>query len=539
MKTCLSYSSGYRNKKRLLFIIFSIGISALLLLNAQSSAKKESPGFQQQSYDIIIENGKIIDGSGNPWYYGDLGIINDRIETIGCLDKSVARRRINATGMFVTPGFIDIHTHSDGTILRIPDAENSVRQGLTTIVGGNCGGSPLPVSEFLENVKNAGPSVNYITLVGHNSVRNKVMGSANRSPDRRELAEMKDLVEESMKAGAFGLSTGLYYTPGNYATTEEVIELAKIVAGYGGIYVSHIRDESNYNIGLPKAVSEAITIGEKAKIRVQISHLKCLGLPVWYKSDTVLQIIEQGRHKGINVLFDQYPYTASSTGLWGAIVPAWAQEGGTKAFLKRIETNETREKIIKEMNENILRRGGADAIYILKEKAYLSDLARAWNTDAADAAIRIQKNGGSGIISYNMTDYDLENYIRSPFGMIGSDGNISSPDHTGHPRSFGTFPRVLSVYVRDKKLLTWEEAVRKMTSGPANQLGLKDRGIIRPGMVADIVIFNPETVNDKADYINPALFPEGILYVIVNGLIVIDDNKHTAVKAGKVLLHGQ
>ncbi len=492
-------------------------------------------GDAGKTYDIVIENGKIIDGTGNPWYYGDIGIIGDKIIRVGCLKESPALRRIDVNQMFVSPGFIDIHTHSDNVILRIPTADNSVRQGLTTIVAGNCGGSSVAVADFLKEVSDTGISINYITLIGHNSVRRQVMGSENRAPTSNELSEMKNIIEKSMQDGAFGLSTGLYYTPGFYAETSEIIALARVAAEYGGIYVSHIRDESDYNIGLLAAIEEAVTVGEQANIRVQVSHLKCLGKPVWHKSDEVLKLMDDARNRGVNIMFDQYPYTASSTGLWGAVVPAWAQEGGTKMFLERLEDSGVKERVRREMRDNIDRRGGAHTLLVINENAYLSELSENWNMDPVDAAIAIQKNGGSSVISFNMTDYDLENFLRSPFGMVGSDGNISSPGSGGHPRSFGAFPRVLGVYVREKNILSWEEAVRKMTSAPATQLGLLDRGIIRPGMMADIVVFDPETVSDMATYQEPSLDPKGIPYVLVNGRIVIDNENHTGVKSGKVL----
>lgn len=492
---------------------------------------KEAAGF-----DIIIEKGRIVDGTGNSCFYADVGIIEGSIIKIGNLEGSSAGRRIDASGMLVAPGFIDIHTHSENNILKIPSADNTVRQGITTIVAGNCGGSPIPVRGFLEKVTDAGISVNYVTLVGHNSVRRSVMGGENRAPSREELSKMKSIVEESMKAGAFGLSTGLYYTPGNYAETDEIIELAKVVSKFNGIYVTHLRDESDYNIGLLAAVQEALTIGSEANVRVQISHMKCLGRPVWHKSDEVLDLIRNARQSGVDVLFDQYPYTASSTGLWGAVFPAWAQEGGIGRFLQRLEEPAAAEKISNEIADNIERRGGAGSLYIIREGAYLSDLAGTWNLSATEAAIEIQKSGGSGVISFNMTDYDLENFIRSPYGMIGSDGSISSMENTGHPRSFGAFPRVLSLYVREKGILSWEEAVRRMTSSPAMQLGLWDRGVLRPGMKADIVVIDPESVNDTATYQNPAALPDGIPYVLVNGIPVVDRDIHTGAPAGKVIL---
>lgn len=527
-RTCSPGNYIYTFFIKVIYTLWTVGLF-IFLVNTVSANDTD------KTYDIIIENGRIIDGTGNPWYYGDVGIIDDKIIKTGYLKESLAKQRIDATGMFVTPGFIDIHTHSDGNILSIPKADNSVRQGLTTIVAGNCGGSPLPVAGFLDKVMEAGISINYITLIGHNSVRRQVMGGDNRAPDSQELSEMKQIVAKAMEEGAFGLSTGLYYTPGYYAETDEIIELARVAAGYGGLYVSHIRDESDYNIGLLAAIEEAVTVGEKADIRVQISHLKCLGKPVWHKSNEVLGLIEQARNRGIDIMFDQYPYAASSTGLWGAIFPAWAQEGGTQAFLERLEDTETKEKIRTGMRNNIERRGGANTLLVIKENAYLSELAEKWNMDPVDAAIEIQRNGGSGVISFNMTDYDLENIIRSPYGMIGSDGSISSPGQTGHPRSFGAFPRVLGVYVREKNILTWEEAVRKMTSAPAIQLGLMDRGVLRPGTMADIVIFDPETVADLATYQNPSLYPKGIPYVLVNGKIVVDNAKHTGISAGRVL----
>lgn len=486
-------------------------------------------------FDIIIENGRVIDGTGNPWFRADIGIIDDRIHYLGALGSARAKRRIDASGMFVTPGFIDIHTHSNTGIINIPQAENSLQQGLTTIVAGNCGGAPLPVGEFLNRVSEKGISINYATLTGHNSIRSAVMGSANRPPTAAEMSEMKALVEKSMLEGAFGLSTGLFYTPGNYAETSEIIELAKVAANYNGMYVSHLRDESDYSVGLIEAVKEAIMIGEEAGIRVQISHLKCLGKPVWNKSQEVLQLIEEARDRGLDIRFDQYPYTASATNMWSAIFPAWAREGGNVTSLERLESSELGDKLRAEMRDNIERRGGASTLYIVREKAFLSDLAAKWDCDPVEAAIRIQKNGSSTVISYNMTDHDLETILKSPYGMIGSDGSVGRQDNSGHPRSFGTFPRVLRLYVREKNLLTWEEAVRKMTSAPAERLGLWDRGIIRPGAFADIVVFDPLTVSDKATYESPTEYPEGILYVLVNGKTVIDNHVHTGLTPGKVL----
>ena len=303
-------------------------------------------------YDIIIGDGKIIDGTGNAWYYGDIGVMNDKIMKIGNLKKCTAKRRIDADGMFISPGFIDMHTHSDRSILKVPTADNFIRQGITTTVAGNCGASRLPIVEFLDKVNKDNKSINFITLVGHSSIRKQVMGQENRLPSKVELSEMQRIVRESMEAGAFGLSTGLFYTPANYADTEEIIELAKIVAIYGGIYASHIRDEGR---GLLDAINEAIQIGKKAGLPVQISHIKCEGKQVWNKSKEVLNIIKNGREEGVDVLFDQYPYTASSTHIWGALFPSWAKEGGPSEFFERLEDKDVEEKIILEMQEKIGR----------------------------------------------------------------------------------------------------------------------------------------------------------------------------------------
>jgi len=525
-------------KKNALILLLLPAVCLLSFISSNRNlhiAGESYPLQETPTYDYIIENGRVIDGTGNPWFRADIGIIGDKIHTIGALGSAKAKRRVDASGMFVTPGFIDIHTHSNTGILSMPQAENSLRQGLTTIVAGNCGGAPLPVGEFLDRVTEKGVSINYATLTGHNTIRREVMGSENRPPTDAELSEMKQLVALSMQEGAFGLSTGLYYTPGNYAETTEIIELARVAAKYNGLYVSHLRDESDYNIGLLEAVKEAILIGEEAGIRVQISHLKCLGKPVWNKSEEVLGIIEEARERGLDIRFDQYPYTASSTNLWSAIFPAWAREGGNAASYERLDNPDLSIRLRSEMRDNIERRGGANTLYVVREKAFLSDLAEKWNCDPVEAAIRIQKNGSSSVISYNMTDHDLETFLKSPYGMIGSDGSIGRQDNSGHPRSFGTFPRVLRLYAREKQLLTWEEAVRKMTSAPAERLGLWDRGIIRNGAFADIVIFDPLTVSDKATYESPTEYPEGIFYVMVNGKMVIDNQIHTGLTPGKVL----
>lgn len=534
----LKLSSIFK-QRALLTVVFLV--SSLLLPFTMVSS--------QSYYDIIIEKGRIIDGTGGPWYKGDIAIRDEKIVVIGNLEKAVAARRIDATGKFVVPGFIDIHTHSDRTITKEPWgplAENSVRQGLTTIVAGNCGGSEYPIKNHLAKLERLNPSINYAILVGHNTIRRLVMGMEDRAPTPEELTQMKELVAQEMESGAFGLSTGLYYTPGSYSDTEEVIELAKVVAKYGGIYASHIRDESNYNIGLVAAIKEAIDIGESAGISVQISHIKCLGTPVWKKSDEVLKVIHEARLRGVDVAADQYTYNASGTSVSGALIPGWAVSGsGTshENFLETIKNPANMEKLRKDIASNIARRGGADTLYLRSSPIdpkfvgmHLNEVAEVMGLDPVDAAIELQKKGGASLASFNMSEYDMDSYMKSPYVMISSDGSINEYGRgRPHPRSYGNWPRVLSVFVKEKGLLTWEEAIKKMTSMPANRLGLFNRGIIREGMAADIIVFCPETIKDTADFINPHQYPKGIPYVLVNGKLAVDEGKHTGIRSGRIL----
>ncbi len=496
-------------------------------------------------FDTIITGGKVIDGTENPWYYADVGINNGHITAIGNLEGAVATRCIDATGMVVAPGFIDIHTHADDDIFDLPLAENYIQQGVTTVVGGNCGGSLFPVKERLAELEKKNIGINFALLVGHGTIREEVMGMVNRAPTAVELDKMKTLATEAMRSGAFGISTGLYYAPGFYAKTDEVIELAKVVAGYGGIYTTHIRDESDYNIGLGAAVKEAIEIGEKSRAPVQISHLKCLGKPVWGKANEILDLIAQARARGVDVTFDQYPYVASGTSLMGAIIPRWAQEGGQSELVKRLQDPNMRVKIREEMSANIERRGGPHTLFIARcssnptiEGKNLKEIGETKGIAPVDAAIEIQIAGGADIVSFNMQEEDLELIMQSPYGMIGSDGSlVEFGEGVPHPRYYGTFPRVLGLYVREKGVLSLEEAVRKMTSAPANRLGLTDRGILREGMVADIVIFDPETVRDLATFEKPHRYPQGIVYVLLAGHVTVEMGKHTGVRAGQVLYH--
>jgi len=515
-------------------------VSALLLpfLSITASAASIS-----RSYDLIIEGGRIVDGTGGPWYYGDVGIQNGRIATIGSLKTGKADRRIDATGRVVAPGFIDIHTHADEEIAKLPLAHNYLRQGVTTLVGGNCGESIYPVGEKLALLKKSGLGVNFALLIGQATIRKQVMGMADRDPTPEEMKRMKALLAQAMEQGAIGMSTGLYYAPGSYSKTEEVIELARVAARYGGIYASHIRDESDYQVGLVAAVKEAIDIGEKSGAPVQISHLKALGRSVWGKSAEALDLIRAARGRGVDVTFDQYPYAASSTSLIGAAVPRWAQAGGEARMKQRLLDPAIREKIRAEMLQAMEKRGGPENLFIAVfghdpglEGKHLAEIGKIKDKEPVDAAIDLLLAGDAAVVSFSMLEEDVIRIMRSPDGMVASDGSlVSFGSGVVHPRVYGTFPRVLGKYVREDGILSLEEAVRKMTSAPANRIGLRDRGLIREGMVADITVFDPATVKDKATFQKPHQYPQGIEHVIVNGQPAVSGQTLTGIRAGSVL----
>jgi len=497
----------------------------------------------QEPCDIVLEGGTIVDGTGGPSHHSDVGIRDGLIVRIGDLRACHATQRINASDLVVAPGFVDIHTHADEEIERIPLAQNYLQQGVTTMVGGNCGDSIYPVGERLASLEKVGLGVNFAMLVGHSTIRRQVMRMADRAPTVNELEKMKELVAGAMGQGAVGISTGLYYAPGSYARTEEVIDLARVAARYGGIYASHIRDEGDFSIGLVAAVKEVIEVGEKAVIAVHISHLKALGKPVWGKSTEVLDLLGQARARGVDVSFDQYPYVASETSLSGAVVPGWARAGGASKLKERFEVRSTLEKIRSEMALSIEKRGGAEKFFIAKfdpdsslEGRHLEEIAKGTGKEPVDAAIDLLLAGGADVVSFNMSDDDLMRIMQSSMGMVASDGNaVELGRGIPHPRYYGTFPRILSRYVREEAVLTLEEAVRKMTSGPAHRVGLLNRGLIKEGMIADITVFNPDTIRDLATFERPHQYPVGIDYVIVNGQVAVSEGKRTGVRQGRVL----
>ncbi len=502
---------------------------------------------KSQNFDVIVLGGTIFDGSGSPGYTADIGIREEKIQKIGRLKETQSLYVIEAEGKYVIPGFIDIHTHCDSGITdpRRKGAFNYLSQGVTTLVGGNCGGGTYNVNDYFLKLEEMGIGPNILHLVGHGTVRQAVLKQEDRAPNAEELSKMKSLVEKAMLEGAVGLSSGLFYAPGSYARTEELIELCKVVKKYNGIYATHLRDESNYSIGLLSAVEEAIEIGEKSGVPVQISHIKALGKPVWGLSRDVSEVIEAARDRGVVVYADQYPYNASSTSLTAAIVPRWVQAGGR---MRELLSNSNQLSGIKEeIAENIKRRGGPETLVIASSQNYsewegksLFDISEYLKKNTMDTAVEIILNGGASIVSFNMRDEDVEYFMAKPWVMTGSDGSLplfglSQP----HPRSYGTFPRKIRTYVLDKKILSMDQAVRAATGLPAEMLGFSDRGLLKQGFVADIVVFDPNTIQDNATYSDPHQYSSGIIAVLISGKPVIEKSQYNETLAGKPLRKNQ
>jgi dihydroorotase/N-acyl-D-amino-acid deacylase len=511
----------------------------ILLLAAASLAHAQ--------YDLLIRNARVVDGAGNPWYRADVGIRGDTIAAIGPLPDGRGSVTIDAGGRVAAPGFIDIHTHSRRGILDVPTAENYVRQGVTTLIEGNDGGSPLPIKPFLDQVAAKRVSVNFATFVGQGSIRREIIGLVNRRATPAEIDQMRNLVRRAMQEGALGLSTGLFYVPGNYTPTEEVIELAKVAGAMGGIHISHMRNEAE---AVLDSVRETIAIGEKGGLPTQVTHHKVVGLPNHGRSVDTLRLVEEARARGVDVTVDQYPYTASSTGLTG-LIPQWAQEGGDAEMKKRFQNPPARAKIRAEMVDLIkLNRGGGDPKnVVLANCAFDTSLngkslaqvtqekGRAPSAEnAADIAMDLLMRGSCQTVYHAIAEPDVERIMKYPWTMIGSDGEVPIFGRgVLHPRSYGTFARVLGVYVRERKVLTLEDAIRKMSSLPAQRLRLLDRGLLRPGLKADLVIFDPDTVADKAIFGNPHQYAVGFSHVVVNGELVLDNGKITERRPGRIL----
>lgn len=489
--------------------------------------------------DTLIRGGSVIDGTGSAAMKADVGITGDRISFVG--DAAAvgvqADRTIDATGLTVAPGFIDPHTHTAADLSNPKQNSNQafLFQGVTTVVTGNDGGSPFPIGKTLDDWQRQGIGSNAMLLVGHGTVRGKVLGAADVQPTSEQLDKMKALVRQAMDEGAFGMSTGLYYAPGSFARTEEVIELSKVVAEHGGMYDSHIRDESSYTIGLLGSIEEVIRIGRESFLPVHISHIKALGTDVWGQSKQVIELINRARTQGINVTASQYPYTASGTSITASLIPRWAEDGGTAALLKRIDDPAVRPRLVAEMERNLKRRNGANAILITSAKdrtivgKRLDAIAAMWKKTPIEAAIDIIKAGGAGVASFNMTESDIEAFMKQDWTMTDSDGS------GGHPRKYGTYPRKIREYVINRHVITMPRMIQSSSSQVAELFKLKDRGKIGTGYFADVIVFDEKTINERATYEQPELLSEGMKFVIVNGKLAIDGGKYTGALAGKAL----
>ena len=534
-----------------------------------------------KALDLLIKNGRIIDGTGNPWFTGDIGIVGNEIAVISNTGpKLEAGKVIDAANMVVSPGLIDAHSHDDAYLLTDPRCSQKVVQGVTTDVIGNCGFSLAPVSDahysdfraasammggdrlgddfwtlrsfaqYLARLDAAGLGINVVPLVGHGTIRIAVVGYENRPPAESEMTQMKQMVAEAMQAGAFGLSTGLIYVPANYARTEEIIELAVVAAQYGGIYTTHMRSEGD---GEMEAIGETLKIAREANLPVHIAHHKIAGRDNWGNSRLTLKAFTDARAEGLTVTWDQYPYRAGSTFLPAAL-PPHIQAQGAKEFSKKLKDPAVRCAIRQEIEsehggwENLIRGAGFESVFISASPHHpdfvgksIAEIAETTARDPFDVYFDLvaEEQMEGGMIIFMMDDTDIERILKHPGTMIGSDGIPGFGSAKPHPRMTGTFPRILGHYAREKGVISLEEAIRKMTSLPAQTFGIYKKGILRPGMDADIMIFDPSAVIDKSTFEDPLQPPEGIRWVIVNGEVAVEDGKIAGATSGKVLRRGR
>ena len=506
-----------------------------------------------QDYDIVIRGARVADGTGAPWFLADVAIKHGRIAAVGLPEQVTAKRVIDARGRVLAPGFIDVHTHAERREFRpgaedLPDALNFLMDGVTTIVTGNCGHSAIDLAAWFRGVATGGIGPNMASLVGHGSIRRAVMGADNRPPTRPELIRMQELVRQAMRDGAFGLSTGLIYVPGTYADSAEIVALAKIAAHFGGLYSSHVRDEGN---GVFKAIDEAAAIGREAGLRVQLSHLKLASKRLWGQSHDLLARIDALRREGVDIVADQYPYARASTQL-ETTLPAWALAGGIAKLKERLSDAATRSRIVAEMEQSVREQGFTDYSFATVascafdpglEGKTISEINRlrgrnATVSDEAATILELVPKGTMQMVLHWMSEQDVEQILRHPHTAVASDGYVI-PFGTGvpHPRSYGTRARVLAEYVRSRHVLSLEDAVRRMTSLPARTFGFDDRGLVKVGFAADLVMFDPDQVRDASTFSQPHQYTRGFDYVFVNGVAVIEDGKHTRNRPGQVLRH--
>jgi N-acyl-D-amino-acid deacylase len=502
----------------------------------------------EQSYDLVITNGTLVDGTGAEAYSADIAIRGSRIVKIGSLKKKRAIDTIDASGLIVSPGFIDVHTHCDRGIKRVSTVDNYIFQGVTTVIGGNCGGHRFPLAKLFQDLEESGISINFGSLVGHNTIRREVMEYKMEEPSDGEMTQMKALIDQEMRSGGLGFSTGLSYLPGIYSKTEEIADLVSAVSPYNGIYASHIRDQAQH---ITEAIEEAIAIGEKNNLTVQISHIKLADDEVWGETERITKPVEDAHARGVKVFLDQYPYTATSSGFTSSF-PSWVFEGGRDRFLERVEDPQVYAKVKAFIIERRLTStkgiNKLETIYIANSRNYrdyegknLQQILLAQGREptignGADLIIAIEKNSGASCVFFQMDENDVEELMKLPYNMHASDGAVQEVGKgVPHPRNYGTFPRVISHYARERGVLSLEEAVRKMTSLPAQVFNLKNRGLLQEGMYADICIFNLEEFKDMATFAEPHQHSQGLSYVIVNGKIAVKDYAHTYVYSGKIL----
>jgi len=521
-------------------VLIALALGGFLVGQPYPRARVSAP-----VYDLLITNARVVDGSGNPWFRADVAVRDGRIVRIGRLAGEAAKKTIDAHGQILAPGFIDVHTHVE-SIYSLPAAENFIRMGVTSLVTGNCGASATEVGEFLDRIKSKPLAVNLATLIAHGSVRRKVMGLGDRAPTPEELKQMEAIVEQGMKDGAVGLSTGLIYVPGTYAQTDEIVALARVAARYGGLYATHMRNEGDK---VADAIRESIQIGEQAGLPVEISHFKISNKKLWGQSPMTLGLVRDARARGLMVTVDQYAYTASSTSL-DSRLPAWLRAGGLEEAKKRLADRATREKAINDTRDALKRSGFKDYSFavvasytpdksfngksiaeITKQVRNKSDV-----TSQIEQMLEMYEAGGAGMIYHGMDEGDVKRIMQEPFTMIASDSGVRQLDESvPHPRGYGNNARVLGRYVRELKLIALEDAIRKMTSLPAQTFGFRDRGLVREGFAADFVIFDENTISDQATFDKPHQFPVGISYVIVNGETVLANGQMTEARPGIAL----
>lgn len=510
-----------------------------------------------ERYDLLITNAMVVDGSGAPPFRADIAVRGDSITAVSPTIDGEATRTIDATGLTVAPGFIDLHVHALGSvgppppvlpIIEVPTADNYVRQGVTTLIGGPDGFSPLPLQPALDDIRNIGITPNLGAFVGHGSIRQAVLGNADRPPTRADMDRMRALVLDAMRDGAFGMSTGLFYVPATFSTTEEIIELAAVVAAEGGIHISHMRDEAS---ALIDSVRETIAIGEKGGLPTQITHHKAMGRSAWGKTVDTLRLIDEARARGVDATLDVYPYTASSTLISAALLPSWALEGGRTATLARLRDPSTRRRIRQDTARLILEeRGGGNPHNVQLARCGWQPSLDGQRLDAvtasrglsptidnaAETTLWLVESGDCGGIYHAIDEQDLQRVLAHPESIVASDGQVLVfGQGNPHPRSYGTFVRVLGRYVRELELLSLEDAIRKMTSLPARRIGLTDRGMLRPEMKADLVLFDPAVVNDAATFEMPHQYAIGVSTVIINGEVAFENGAMTGARPGRVL----